>query len=62
MIGWLQVAGACLIVGTVVPGLASAALVPALAGLAVVSAACWDRVWDGSDEPARRRSGGGRSG
>ena len=35
VIGWLQVAGACLIVGTVIPGLASAALMPALAGLAV---------------------------
>ncbi len=44
--GWLQVAGACLIVGTVVPGLASAALVPAIAGLAVVAASCWDRLWE----------------
>jgi hypothetical protein len=50
VVGWLQVAGACLIVGTVVPGLASAALMPALAGLAVVSASCWDRIWEASEE------------
>ena len=50
VVGWLQVAGACLIVGTVVPGLGSAALVPALAGLAVVSASCWDRIWEASEE------------
>lgn len=46
VIGWLQVAGASLIVGTIVPGLAPAALVPALAGLAVVSGACWVRIWE----------------
>ena len=50
VMGWLQVVGACLIVGMMVPGLASAALVPALAGLAVVSAGCWDRLWSGSDD------------
>ena len=35
-IGWLQVAGACLVAGTIIPGVGSAATVPALAGLAVV--------------------------
>ena len=57
VVGWLQVAGACLIVGTVVPGLAPAAMVPALAGLAMVAGACWDRAWEESDRfspPARR--------
>ena len=53
VVGWLQMAGACLIVGTVIPGLASAALMPALAGLAVVASGCWDRAWEGSDELPR---------
>lgn len=48
VVGWLQVAGACLLVGTVVPGLAAAARVPALAGLAIVAAACSDRLCTGS--------------
>ncbi len=47
--GWLQVAGASLIVGTIVPGLASAAMVPALAGLAVAAGCAWDRAWAGAD-------------
>ena len=50
VVGWLKVAGACLIVGTMVPGLGSAALVPALAGLAVASAASWDRIWSDAEE------------
>jgi hypothetical protein len=45
VLGWLQVAGASLLVGTVIPGLASASRLPALAGLAVASAACCDRLW-----------------
>jgi hypothetical protein len=49
-LGWLKVVGACLIVGMMVPGLGSAALVPALAGLAVLSASCWDRVLTSKDE------------
>jgi len=58
--GWLQVSGACLVVGSVVPGLATAATVPALAGLAFVSAAIWDRVWAvGASSPAARRTLGG---
>jgi protein subunit release factor B len=40
--GWLQVAGSSLLVGTLVPGFASAARVPALAGLLMTSAACVD--------------------
>jgi hypothetical protein len=51
VLGWLKVVGACLIVGMMVPGLGSAALVPALAGLAVVSASCWDRVLGDEDLP-----------
>ncbi len=50
-------AGACLIVGSVVPGLASAALAPALAGLAFASGSCWAAAWSsfgGFSRPARR--------
>ena len=50
VVGWLQACGACLVVGMIVPGLGSAALVPALAGLAVASAACWERLWDDEGE------------
>ena len=46
VLGWLQITGACLVVGSIIPGLASAATVPALAGLAFVAAGVWDRVWD----------------
>jgi hypothetical protein len=48
IVGWLQVAGACLVAGTVIPGLAPAARVPALAGLAVTAAAVADRIWTGT--------------
>ena len=50
VLGWIQVGGACLIAGTVVPGLASAATVPALAALAIAAAAGCDRVLDGDAE------------
>ncbi|WP_435015703.1 hypothetical protein TA3x_003249 [Tundrisphaera sp. TA3] len=50
VIGWAKVAGACLIAGTVIPGLSPAALVPALAGLAVLAAAGWDSLWDNQGE------------
>ncbi len=53
VVGWLKVMGACLIVGSVVPGLATAALVPALSGMLVAAAACWDRIWEGSTELPR---------
>src|SRR5262249_16777070 len=52
---WLQVAGACLVAGTFVPGLALAARLPALAGLAVVAAAALSRVWDRSLAVTPRR-------
>jgi hypothetical protein len=48
VLGWLQVAGACLVAGTVIPGFALAARVPALAGLAVTAAAVADRIWAAS--------------
>ena len=56
VMGWLQTTAACLVAGTVVPGLASASRVPALAGLAVVAAACCDRAWAGSLSTAARRA------
>jgi hypothetical protein len=56
VLGWLQVAGVGLLVGTIVPGLAPAARVAALAGLAVTTAACADRAWVGSVSAAARRS------
>ena len=56
VLGWLQVAGASLLVGTFVPGLATAARVPALAGLAFAAAACGDRIWAGAVSTAARRS------
>ena len=53
ILGWLKVLGATLIVGMMVPGLGSAALVPAMAGLAVVAASCWDRLLaDAGELPA----------
>jgi hypothetical protein len=55
VVGWLQVAGACLVVGTVVPGLAPAARLPSLAGLAVVAAGCAESVWVGSITRGARR-------
>lgn len=55
VLGWLQTTAACLVAGTIVPGLSSAARVPALAGLAVVAAACCDRAWAGSLSTAARR-------
>ncbi len=55
--GWLQVTGACLVVGSIIPGLASAAAVPALAGLAFVAASVWDRLWAaGATSPTARRT------
>lgn len=60
IVGWLQVVGACLVVGSVVPGMASAALVPALAGLAIVGGSLWDRAWAAGEAiPAVRRTWAG---
>lgn len=53
--GWLQVAGACLLAGTVIPGLAEAARVPALAGLAVAAGVALERVVSGAVAGAPRR-------
>jgi hypothetical protein len=47
VVGWLQAAGACLLAGTLIPGLATAARVPALAGLAVAAGAGCDRLLGG---------------
>ncbi len=55
VLGWFQVAIVCLVVGTVVPGLANAARMPAVAGLAVVASACAHRVLAGPIAPAVRR-------
>jgi hypothetical protein len=50
-LGWFQVAVACLVVGTAVPGLATAARMPALAGLAVLAAGSIQRIWVGTVAP-----------
>ena len=51
--GWCQVMFACIVAGTVVPGLSQAARVPALVGLSIVVAACLDSVWmDNLSRPA----------
>jgi hypothetical protein len=54
VIGWLQVAGVALLAGALIPGLAAAARLPALVGLAVASAAVLDRAW-ARDLPAVAR-------
>jgi hypothetical protein len=43
--GWTQVALACLIAGTIVPGLAQAARVPALVGILMAAASGLDAAW-----------------
>ena len=48
VVDWLKVAAACLLAGTVVPGLADAARAPALAGLAVAAAAVCERFLRGT--------------
>ncbi|WP_406695236.1 hypothetical protein V5E97_29795 [Singulisphaera sp. Ch08] len=55
IMGWLQVAAASVLAGTVVPGLATSAGLPALAGLAVVAAASCDRLWSGTVSAVTRR-------
>jgi hypothetical protein len=54
-VGWFRAAVACLLIGTLIPGFALAARLPAVAGLAVVAAACVHRVWAGPVAPAVRR-------
>jgi hypothetical protein len=55
VVGWGQVALASLVVGTVIPGLASAARMPALAGLAIVAAASLESVLTTELSPGWRR-------
>jgi hypothetical protein len=47
LVGWGQITLASLIAGTIIPGLASAATLPALAGLAVVAAGSLDAILAG---------------
>ncbi len=54
--GWLQVGLACLVGGTLVPGLSQAARVVALAGLIVVAAACLESAWTRSLAGSPRRA------
>lgn len=44
--GWFQVGLACLVAGTIIPGLAQASRVPALAGMLMTSAAGLDAAWN----------------
>ena len=53
---WLQIMGASLVAGTVVPGLAASARVPALAGCALASAVVCDRILAGATSPKVRRA------
>jgi hypothetical protein len=54
--GWLQVAGASVVAGTVIPGLAASARVPALAGCALAAAIVCERVLTGGVSPKVRRA------
>jgi hypothetical protein len=56
LIGWLQVALACVIVGTLVPGLSQVTRVPALAGLLLGSAACLESARSRVLAPSPRRA------
>jgi hypothetical protein len=53
--GWVQVALACLVAGTVVPGLAQAARAPALAGILMAAAPGLDAAWRRTISPSARR-------
>lgn len=48
-VSWLQVAGAAIVAGTIVPGLSTAARPVALAGLALAAASAIDLAWSGAD-------------
>jgi hypothetical protein len=54
--GWLQVAIACGIAGTMVPGLSQAAQTIALAGCLVGAAACLESAWGNTLSPTARRA------
>ncbi|AMV37028.1 hypothetical protein [Planctomyces sp. SH-PL62] len=53
---WLRIGIASLIGGTIVPGLASASALPALAGLLVAAAAVLEAAWSGGLSPRARRA------
>jgi hypothetical protein len=53
--GWLQVAAACLIAGTLIPGVSQAARVAALAGLLAGTAACLEAAWSKTQSSATLR-------
>jgi hypothetical protein len=55
VLGWLQVGVACLVAGTLIPGVAWAAKVPALAGSLVISSLALDAAWSKTlSRPGRR--------
>jgi hypothetical protein len=54
-VAWTQVAIACLVAGTVVPGLSEAAGVPALAGITLIAAATLNSAWSLSLTGSSRR-------
>ncbi|MFO0955915.1 MAG: hypothetical protein U0800_00445 [Isosphaeraceae bacterium] len=56
--GWTTVAGASLIAGTFIPGLADAMRLPALVGVLLLSAASLDRAWAGLANAWPRRTFG----
>jgi hypothetical protein len=53
---WLQIGLAAVIAGTLVPGLATASRLPALAGFLIASAAVLDIAWDGLLAGGARRT------
>ena len=55
VLGWFQVAIACLVAGTMIPGVAQAARVPALAGVLVISSLALDAAWSQSLSRLTRR-------
>jgi hypothetical protein len=56
MAGWVQASLACAVAGTIVPGLAPAARVPALAGLLMAAALGVDAAWSRCFTPKARRA------
>ncbi|HWE39649.1 MAG TPA: hypothetical protein VG406_24080 [Isosphaeraceae bacterium] len=56
VVAWLKLTVAALLVGTVVPGMAVAALPAALAGLALAAGAACARAWEGELAKGPRRS------
>jgi hypothetical protein len=55
VLGWFQVAVACLVAGTVIPGLAQTARIPALAGVLMIASLALDAAWSQAlSQPARR--------